>query len=107
MSQRGCRHTTTSTLGERLASALSLPQAIGCEGFQKACWPILPSAARLGSRLQYAGEKVRINPKAAIGGYPALTVRMVVRRLTNLRCWNDETVQVILRTDRTEAEAIV
>lgn len=30
-----------------------------------------------------------------------------MRRLSNLLCWNTETVQVILRTERTEAEAVV
>jgi predicted nucleotidyltransferase len=50
---------------------------------------------------------VRIDPKAVVGGYPALTIRKLVRRLNNLQYWNAETVQVILRNERSEAEAIV
>jgi predicted nucleotidyltransferase len=49
---------------------------------------------------------VRIDPKAVVGGYPALTIRKLVRRLNNLLCWNVETVRVILRNERSEAEAI-
>jgi len=50
---------------------------------------------------------VRIDPKAVIGGYPALTIRKLVRKLNNLQYWNAETVQAILRNERSEAEAIV
>jgi predicted nucleotidyltransferase len=50
---------------------------------------------------------VRIDPKAVIGGYPVLTIRKLVRKLNNLLYWNAETVQVILRNERSEAEAIV
>src|SRR5580658_7211808 len=50
---------------------------------------------------------MRIDPKGVVGGYPALMMRKLVRRLNNLLCWNVETVRVILRTERSEAEAIV
>jgi predicted nucleotidyltransferase len=50
---------------------------------------------------------VRIDPKAAVGGFPALTIRKLVRRLNDLPNWNTETVQTILRKERAEAEAIV
>ena len=50
---------------------------------------------------------MRIDPNAAIGGYPALKVRKLVRRLNSLLFWSVETVQVILRTERTEAVAMV
>ena len=50
---------------------------------------------------------MRIDPKAVVGGYPALTIRKLVRNLNNLQCWNSETVQVMLRNERGEAEAIV
>jgi predicted nucleotidyltransferase len=50
---------------------------------------------------------VRIDPKDVVGGYPALTIRKLVRRLNNLLCWNAETVGVILRIERSNAEAIV
>jgi predicted nucleotidyltransferase len=50
---------------------------------------------------------VRIDPKAVVGGYPALTIRKLVRKLNDLLGWNAETVQVILRNERSEAEAIV
>jgi predicted nucleotidyltransferase len=50
---------------------------------------------------------VRIDPKAVVGGYPALTIRKLVRRLNDLQYWNSQTVQVILRNERSEAEAIV
>jgi len=50
---------------------------------------------------------VRIDPKAVVGGYPALTIRRLVRRLNNLQYWNAETVQVVLRKERSEAKAIV
>jgi hypothetical protein len=42
-----------------------------------------------------------------VGGFPALTIRRLVRRLNNLRGWNAETVRVILRTEGGAAEAIV
>jgi predicted nucleotidyltransferase len=50
---------------------------------------------------------VRIDPKAVIGGYPALMIRKLVRKLNNIQYWKAETVQVILRNERSEAEAIV
>jgi predicted nucleotidyltransferase len=50
---------------------------------------------------------VRIDPKAVIGGYPALMIRKLVRKLNNIQYWSAETVQVILRNERSEAEAIV
>jgi predicted nucleotidyltransferase len=50
---------------------------------------------------------VRIDPKSLVGGFPALKIRKLVRRLNNLQYWNAETVQVILRDERSEAEAIV
>ncbi len=50
---------------------------------------------------------MRIDPKAVVGGYPALTIRKLVRNLNELVVWNAETVQVILRNERSEAEAIV
>lgn len=50
---------------------------------------------------------MRINPKAAVGGFPVLTIRKLVRSLNELPYWNAETVQVILRNERNEAEAIV
>ena len=59
------------------------------------------------SSWQYADYKVRIDPKAVVGGYPALTIRKLVRKLNDLMVWNAETVQVILRNERSEAEAIV
>jgi hypothetical protein len=69
----------------------------------------LPVSSRqpreLGS--SYPNYKVRIDPKAVVGGYPALTIRKLVRRLNNLLCWNAETVGVILRIERSNAEAIV
>src|SRR5579862_4317462 len=56
---------------------------------------------------QYADYKVRIEPNSLVGGFPALTIRKLVRRLNNLQCWNAETVQWILRTEGAAAEAIV
>ena len=50
---------------------------------------------------------MRIDPKAVIGGYPALMIRKLVRKLNNIQYWKAETVQVILRNERSEAEAIV
>jgi predicted nucleotidyltransferase len=50
---------------------------------------------------------VRIEPNSFVGGFPALTIRKLVRRLNNLQCWNAETVRVILRTEGGTAEAIV
>ena len=50
---------------------------------------------------------MRIDPKAAVAGFPALTIRKLVRRLNDLPYWNTETVQAILRKERNEAEAIV
>jgi hypothetical protein len=46
-------------------------------------------------------------PKAVVGGYPILTIRKLVRKLNNLLYWNAETVRAILRSERTEAQAIV
>jgi predicted nucleotidyltransferase len=51
--------------------------------------------------------KVRIDSNGVVGGYPALTIRKLVRRLNNLLYWNAGTVQSILRTERTDAEGIV
>jgi hypothetical protein len=51
--------------------------------------------------------KVRIDSKALVGGYPALTILKLVRRLNNLTCWDVETVRFILRTERDTAEAII
>jgi predicted nucleotidyltransferase len=42
-----------------------------------------------------------------VGGFPALMIRKLVRRLNNLQCWNAETVRVILRTEGGAAEAVV
>jgi predicted nucleotidyltransferase len=56
---------------------------------------------------QYADIKVRIDSKAVVGGYPVLTIRKLVRKLNNIQYWHAETVQVILRNERSEAEAIV
>jgi predicted nucleotidyltransferase len=42
---------------------------------------------------------VRIEPNSLVSGFPALTIRKLVRRLNNLQCWNAETVRVILRTE--------
>jgi predicted nucleotidyltransferase len=50
---------------------------------------------------------VRIDSKSLVGGFPALKIRKLVRKLNNLQYWNDETVQVILRNGRSEAEAVV
>ncbi|MGD1091986.1 MAG: nucleotidyltransferase domain-containing protein [Bryobacteraceae bacterium] len=50
---------------------------------------------------------MRIDPKAVIGGYPALMIRKLVRKLNNIQYWKAETVQVILRNERSEAEAII
>src|ERR1035438_999988 len=50
---------------------------------------------------------MRIDAKSVVSGYPALMMRKLVRRLNNLMRWNAETVQVILRTERNEAEAII
>jgi predicted nucleotidyltransferase len=50
---------------------------------------------------------MRIDAKAVVGGYSALMVRKLVRRLNNLMFWNAETVQVILGTEPCEAESIV
>jgi predicted nucleotidyltransferase len=50
---------------------------------------------------------VRIDSKAAVGGFPAVTIRKLVRRLNDLPYWNTETVQGILRKEPDEAEAIV
>ena len=36
-----------------------------------------------------------------------MTIRKLVRKLNNLQYWHAETVQVILRNERSEAEAIV
>jgi len=56
---------------------------------------------------QYADEKVRIEPNSFVGGFPALMIRKLVRKLNNLQCWHTETVQMILRTEGGTAEAIV
>src|SRR5579862_2303371 len=56
---------------------------------------------------QYADYKVRIEPNSLVGGFPALTIRKLVRRLNNLQFWSAETVRVILRTEGGTAEAIV
>ena len=50
---------------------------------------------------------MRIEPNSLVGGFPALTIRKLVRRLNNLPCWNAETVRMILRTEGAAAEAIV
>jgi predicted nucleotidyltransferase len=42
-----------------------------------------------------------------VSGFPALTIRKLVRRLNNLQCWNAETVRVILRSEGGAADAIV
>ena len=57
--------------------------------------------------MQYAYCNVRIDPKSLVGGFPALKIRKVVRKLNNLQYWNAETVQMILRNEYSEAEAIV
>src|SRR5437773_232842 len=59
------------------------------------------------SSSQYAHYKVRIGPKAVVGGFPALMVRKLVRKLNDLQYWSAETVQLILRNKRSEAEAVV
>lgn len=50
---------------------------------------------------------MRIDSKSLVGGFPALKIRKLVRKLNNLQYWNAKTVQVILRNERSEAEAIV
>jgi hypothetical protein len=50
---------------------------------------------------------MRIDPKGNVGGYPALLVRKLVRRLNNLLNWDWETVQGVLLVGPSEARAAV
>jgi hypothetical protein len=52
-------------------------------------------------------EKMRIDPNARVGGYPALLIRKLVRGLNNHLNWDWETVQRLLAAEPSEATELV
>jgi hypothetical protein len=50
---------------------------------------------------------MRIDSKSAIGGYPALKVRELLRTVNNLLYWDIPTVQGILRSDSEDAGGVI